>query len=109
MKIKELKTQIDWIVSTLSDNEDLEVAIKVVRVGAFGGTPKIPVTNIFKGFDWDNGSVILYSDSELREIDRDEIQQLRKSYDELYWKYCQISSLKRENRRLKEELEKLKT
>lgn len=108
MKLKNLKAEIDWIVSTLSDDEDLEVAIKVIRVGAIGGTPTIPVTNIFKGFDWDSGSVILSCDSELREIDRDEIKKLRESYEELGWKHYQISNLKKENKRLKGELEQLK-
>ena len=108
MKTKDLKTKIDWIVSTLSDDEDLEVVIKVIRVGAVGRTPTIPITNVFKGFDWDRGSVILSCDSELREIDLDEVKQLRKTYDKLSWKHYQISRLKKENERLKVELEQLK-
>lgn len=101
MKLSELKT----IINSIDDDRlDREVVISVTTVGYVGGTPTVKVKNVFSGFDWDNGKLIICPEVKLREINKDEIETLKKNYDELGWKKYKIDDLKRENKKLKKEL-----
>lgn len=113
MTLEQLKQIIDAAFDRANsysgvNAEDIQVGIKVFRVGAIGGTPVANINSIHMGFDWDMGKMIITPEPELRETDRDEIKTLIKKYDELSWKHSQINSLKRENENLKKEIENLK-
>lgn len=105
MKLSEF---IELLTRYAERNEDFKVVIPVYRVGSVGGQSFVEVNTAYPGFDWDNGKFFIVPDVQLREIDRDEIKQLQAKYDELGWKQYKIDGLKRENKRLKDELEKLK-
>lgn len=110
MNIIELKKIVDRLYETTEEyNKELtNIGIQVKRIGSVAGTPLVNVKSIHSGFDWDNNKIIIVPETELREIDRDEIKSIQEKYDELGWKYYKINNLQRENKKLKEEIEKLK-
>ena len=109
MNLLELKQAVDRAVEGNIDASQISVEIKVERVGAVGGTPSQLLKTAYLGFDWDRGKFLLYPETALREIDRDEIKKLRENYDELGWKLYQIQNLKRENAKLKQEINELRS
>lgn len=110
MNISELKKLVDKLYERTKDyNIDFtQVGIQVKRIGAIGGTPLVDIESIRAGFDWDANKIIIVPSTPLREIDRDEIKAIQEKYDELGWKQYDIDKLKRENKKLKKELELLK-
>lgn len=86
--------------------EDVQVVIDSHKVGMIGGTPTTNIKSINLGFDWDKGKLIISPENILREIDRDEIKMLRDKYEELSWKKSKIDRIVKENKRLKEQLDK---
>lgn len=112
MTLEQLKMIIDAAFDRTNaydgqNAENIQVGIKVFRVGAVGGTPVVPIKSVHMGFDWDKGKLIMTTEPELREVNRDEIKTLLDKYEELGWKQSQISSLKRENEKLKKQVEEL--
>jgi hypothetical protein len=87
--------------------QDWQVVIPVYRVGAVGGTPSVGIKIVTSGFDWDNGRIFIRPETELREIDRDEIKTMQDKYEELGWKHYEISGLKKENEKLRKRIEEL--
>lgn len=108
MNLKELKELVDYYYHDSRYAEQTKVCIKVFRAGSIGGTPTIEVTKAYGGIDWDSGKFILLGDTDLREIDRDEIAAIMKQYDELGWKHYEIRNLKRERDSYKKQYEDLK-
>ena len=110
MNIIDLKRIVDSVYEHTKEynRESTTVGIEVKRFGVIGGTPVVDIKSIVKGFDFDNNKVIIYPEVTLREIDRDEIKTIQDKYEELGWNHYEISGLKRENKRLKEEINKLK-
>jgi CO dehydrogenase/acetyl-CoA synthase delta subunit len=104
MKMSDLK----YLMDHYRGRDDLEVVVCVERAGAIGATPAVSVKSANLGFDWDQGRLVLYPETTLREIDRDEIAALRKNYDELGWSLYKVNNIKRENKQLKEQVELLK-
>ena len=86
--------------------EDIQVVIATHKVGLIGGTPNTNIKRIDLGFDWDRGKLIIYPEQTLREIDRDEIKALRDKYEELGWSKYKIDKIVKENKKLKEQLNK---
>lgn len=91
-----------------NSQEKVQVGVEINVVGVVGGTPIAKVDNAFLGFDWDRNKFIIKTSVPLRETTRDEIKQIREQYDELGNSLRTIRELKRENKKLKEELVKLK-
>lgn len=113
MNLKELKEQIDWLYENqLQHNypapEDITVSIVVKTVGTVGGTPGVGVKSMQSGFDWDNGKLMICPEKDLRSIEADELERLRKASDKEGWAQYENVNLKRENKKLKEELANLK-
>lgn len=107
MNIQELKDIIERIEKTQRVNlEEIELAIHSIKIGNMGHLPTTPVKNIQLGFDWDTGKLIIYPEQTLREIDRDEIKTLKDNYEELGWSKYKIDRIVKENKRLKEQLNK---
>lgn len=104
MNLTELKTLIDSIYERARDPDSVKIGIQVERVGAIGGTPISPVLRIFKGFDWDNNKLIITSEKLLREVDADEMSKLRKEAEDLGWSLYENRNLKREIKKLREQL-----
>lgn len=108
MNIIELKKIVDRLYETTKEYKELtNIGIQVKRVGSVAGTPLVNVKSIHSGFDWNAGKIIIVPETDLREINRDEIKSIQEKYDELGWKYYKINNLQRENKKLKEEIEKL--
>ncbi len=113
MNLKELKEQVDWLYEhQLRRNqhapEDITVSIVVKTAGSIGGTPCVGVKSMQTGFDWDNGKLMIYPEKDLRSIEADELERLRKASDKEGWAQYENVNLKRENKKLKEEILNLK-
>ena len=104
MKLSDLK----YLMDHYNGHYDLEVVVCVERAGAIGATPAVSVKSANLGFDWDQGRLVLYTETALREINRDEIAALHKKYDELSWSLYKVNNIKRENKQLKEQVTLLK-
>jgi hypothetical protein len=89
MNLHELKLHVDRLVELSHlqhlDPTEVTVGIMVKTVGSVGRTPTVPLKSIQLGFDWDRGKCLLQPESDLREIGRDELAALRKSYDDMGW------------------------
>lgn len=55
------------------------VAIEVHRPGWIGGTPAVAVSAVFKGFDWDNGRVIICPQVPLTELTLEQVIDITES------------------------------
>ena len=105
MNLKELKDQVDWLYENQGRSmhqppESITVGIVVKTVGTAGGTPVVGVKNIYAGFDWDNGKLLIYPESDVREIKADELWALRRASEKEGWAQY-------ENRNLKSDIKKL--
>jgi hypothetical protein len=105
MNLKELKDQVDWLYETQGRSmhqlpESITVGIVIKTVGTAGGTPVVGVKNIHAGFDWDNGKLLIYPESDVREIKADELLALRKANEKEGWAQY-------ENRNLRSDIKKL--
>lgn len=114
MNLKELKDIVDHyydhcVKYRYGDAEQHHVGVEVHTVGSVGGTPIVSVKSAQSGIDWDQNKFIIRTDVPLREIGRDEIKSLHENYEELGWKLYEIQNLKRENKKLKEQVDKLKS
>jgi hypothetical protein len=113
MNLKELKEQVDWLYeSQLRHNypapDGVTVSIVVKTAGTVGGTPCVGVKSMQSGFDWDNGKLMIFPEKDLRSIEADELERLRKASDKEGWAQYENVTLKRENKKLKEEILNLK-
>mgnify|MGYP003353741005 CR=1 FL=1 len=108
MNPKELIFQLERSIH-FGRMDDWRVVIPVRRIGSIGGTPCVDIELVTTGFDWDSGKIFLNTKEELRVIGVDEIKALKDEYQELSWKYSQISGLKRENKKLKERIKELES
>lgn len=105
MKLSELKVLIDrWI----ERDPDAELHIKVFRESV-GQTATVKVKGFYQGFDWDQGRILIYPETDLREISQDEKEKIRKELNDLGWLHYAISNLKSEIKRKDKEIEKLKS
>ena len=107
MKVKELKEIIERLENNNCNIEDIEVVVPTMKLGCVGPTPTTSIQSAFKGIDWDNNKLLLYPETTLREIERDEIKSLKEKYEEVGWKAYEINNLKRENKKLKDKINKL--
>lgn len=108
MNLTQLNERIQTIIKRVHNPDEISVGIKVHRGGAVGGTSIAEVVSVQKGFDWDNNKLIIYTQDELRETDRDEITALNKELSKIGWTAYEFNNLKRENAKLRKELAKLK-
>ena len=102
MNLQELADRVNETLKVAKlhhkDPSEIEVSIYVKAVGTVGPLPTIPVKHIGLGIDWDAGKCIITPEKDLREIDRDELQSLRKKFDEMGWAYYEeTKSLKRKS------------
>lgn len=113
MNLFELKQSVDHAIESCKqshkDPDKITVLIPSYKLGTAGHRPCTTVKYANMGFDWESSSFLLIPDQELREINRDEIEVLRKKYEELSWTHYKISKIKSENKDLKEQLEKIKS
>ena len=107
MKAKELKEIIEHLENNNYNIEDIEIVVPTMKLGCVGPTPTTSIQGAFVGIDWDNNKLLLYPETTLREIDRDEIKYLSEKYKDLGWKAYEINNLKRENKKLKDKINKL--
>ena len=107
MKVKELKEIIERLENNNCNIEGVEVVVPTMKLGCVGPTPTTSIQSAFKGIDWDNNKLLLYPETTLREIERDEIKSLKEKYEEVGWKAYEINNLKRENKKLKDKINKL--
>jgi hypothetical protein len=112
MTLIELKQAIDYAVESCErshlDADKITVYIPTFKTGTAGHIPCTAVKYANRGFDWEAQSFLIRPETELREIDRDEITSLRKKYEELSWTHYKVSKIKKENEELKAEVAKLK-
>lgn len=97
-------SELNRICNLLSNDRYADVKIEIVvkkPFGTIGGTPTVPVKNMYMGFDWDNGKFLIYPEENLMEYDVDfgeKFRELQKKNGELQY----------ENMGLKSELKRLK-
>ena len=89
MNLRKLHDEVSRLVKLAEtqnkDPENINVGIKVHRLGAIGPTPIVDVNSIFLGFDWDNNKCIIEPEKVLKEADSDELEKLRKAFNKLGW------------------------
>jgi hypothetical protein len=107
MNVKELKQLLEKFESRRDYGDNAQVCIKVERIGAVGAMPTVEIKSVSMGIDWDKGKVIIYPETLLREVDRDELSAIRKKVEEAGWDYYELTNLKKENVRLKKKLKEL--
>ena len=94
-------------ISNRNTRDDLRIGIKTVKLNVVGGTYITDIQSIIKGFDWDNNKVIITPEHELREIEVDEISHIKKELSKLGWSDYEFRNLKRENKKLREQIKEL--
>lgn len=108
MTLQELKQHVDRAIEKCNmsrmDPNAIRVVIPSYKTGTAGHIPCTNAKSAHLGFDWEASSFLIYPENELREIDRDEIKQLRDKYEELSWTHYKVSKIKRENESLKAQL-----
>lgn len=112
MNLFELKQMVDHAYESASrghrDPTQVTAYIRTYKTGTAGHVPVTGVKSVYMGFDWEAGSCLITPETELREIDRDEVAELRKKYEELSWSKYKIDNIVRENKKLKALVEELK-
>lgn len=89
MNVEELKRILDRA------DDGHQVCIRVAHLGTVGPSPTVGIKSIQAGFDWDNGKLIVYPETELRATDRDEISGIQKQLDILGNKYLSAARAKK--------------
>jgi hypothetical protein len=87
--------------------EELEIVIPVKRVGTIGGRSCVIIESIDLGFDWDSGKIFMNPEKELREIDINEFEQMKKSCEKFGWDMYENRNLKSEIVNLKRKIKEL--
>jgi hypothetical protein len=107
MNLTQLNVRIQGIINRCRNPDEVVVGVRVVRLGAVGGTSIAEVTTVFKGIDWDNNKLIIDTGLDLREADRDELTKLKKDLSDIGWTAYEFNNLKRENAKLRKQLAEL--
>lgn len=112
MNILELKQIIDDYCDNNVELERLQVCIPIQKLGYTAGTPVISIKKVINGFDWDYNKLMLVPESELMLVNQETLENLRQELKDLNITKAtnsklksEISSLKREVDRLKDEYE----
>lgn len=106
MKFSELKRFVDLYDRSLY-REDLEVVVKIkLPYRTVGAMPTVKVKSVHKGFDWDDGKLIFYTEEELTPSDRDFAKQMSEMQERAALAEHENRNLKAEIRRLNKLLEK---
>ena len=105
MNLKELKDQIDWLYEHQMQPiqlkpESITVGIVVKTIGTVGGTPTVGIKSMQVGFDWDHGRLLIFADSDVREIKADELLALRKASEKDGWAQYENVGLKSDIKKL---------
>lgn len=108
MNLTELQTIVNaavenCIISNFNP-DNITVGIHTAVLGQIAGIHLTDIQTANLGFDWDRNKFIVSPKKSLREIDRDEILELKKKYDEIVWSTYKINQMKRENDQLKRQL-----
>ena len=90
------------------DPATIKVCIPIQTVTAVGGTPCIDVKQANKGFDWDDNKFMLYPEKDLSLTDHDYLAIMRKEAEDMGWTAYEVRNLKRENKKLRQQLAELK-
>jgi hypothetical protein len=62
-----------------NERRPMSLAIPVYRPGAVGGTPRVMVSSITAGFDWDSGMIFLNPESPLTTLTPEDLAAIRES------------------------------
>lgn len=66
-------------VSARQGGRNWKLFVKVLNPGAIGGTPCVAVTQLNFGIDWDNGKVLIETDSPLTVLSPEDVEAVRES------------------------------
>ena len=89
------------------DPAEIDVCIKIESVGAVGGMAKVDIKSVIQGCDWDSDKLIIYPEEDLSLTDHDYLTKIRKEVQNLGWDVYEFNNLKRENKKLREQLSEL--
>ena len=89
------------------DPVTIKVCIPIQTVNAVGGTPCVDVKQAIKGFDWDDNKFMLYPEKDLSFTDHDHLAIMRKEAEDMGWTAYEVRNLKRENKKLRQQLMEL--
>jgi hypothetical protein len=110
MNAKEFITRLNDLISRNNRESRLDefrVGIQTTKLNSIGGTYITDIKSVNFGFDWDNNKLLIYPEKELREIDLNELDNIRKELERIGWDQFQNRNLKRENKKLKERISEL--
>lgn len=108
MKFSELKRLVDLYHRDGYDDNEVVVQIKL-PYSTVGGTPTVKVKAAQMGFDWDSGKFIFATEEPLTPSDRDFEKQMREMQEQAGWADYENRNLKAEVRRLKKQLNEIKS
>ena len=107
MKLSELKKIVDEYVKMHQDYDDPEIRIVISSHNSVGGTPTVGVKNMYCGFDWDAGKMMIFTDKPVMRTDQKSIEELRKEAEKLGWDMYENRNLKAEVKRLRAKVKDL--
>lgn len=108
MNLKEFSKTVYMYADRCRFPEETTVGIMATHLGSAGGTPLIEVKSAFMGADWDSNRFIIVPETNIRSIEKNEIESIKKELSELGWTAYEFNNLKRENKKLRKEIAELK-
>lgn len=94
MKTHELIKQLESLPDL-----DIKIVIKP-KVTTIGGMPGVMIDHIQSGFDWDNGTLLIFPEKNLTIFD-DDSARIKELYDKNGWLDYENRGLKAENKKLR--------
>jgi hypothetical protein len=85
------KRDLLQLIAHMSDEDEVVVTLKQSGVG---GTPCTPVSTVGDGFDWDNGKILLTTETPVVTQEHlDRIQKYCRAYEKLLYLYAMENNL----------------
>lgn len=111
MEANQLVELLNRTIEMSGRGRSLKVVVRVNRSQAtIGGTPRVEITGLNAGIDWDSGALFLHADEELTALTAEELADVRKHAQlgqsrETYDLYRRCKALELEVKTLKEQLD----
>jgi len=96
--------------SNISTDRDINVRVVVHSPGSLGSTPAVDVKQIAFGIDWDNNTLLIYTDDDLTRLTPEQVNEISESVSKgnSWHSYQSYKTQKKEIDDLKNELKQAK-
>lgn len=98
-----IQRELELCKMNRKDPASLTVGIVIETVSAVG-TPSTTIKGLQQGFDWDSGKLLIYPEKDLMLANHDHLAQLRKEAEDIGYTAQNVRNLKRQIKKMKEEL-----